>query len=187
MRWSKEMLLPPNEINHTVVNNLIPFSGSRKGHWPDWIVSLSFNSNFTLKGWGIVLVYLAWGNCKSIEVFLDYIMLVPAVVTRGHGQDVHLLMKQNRIVNDVIECSLLPQHSITSETASLSSCCIMCFCFIMPARSLCVIVQIDSLHICCQGHHQGLMNERWKETEVEQQRKGESSLPPPSPYLQTPN
>lgn len=29
---------------------------------------------------------------------------------------------------------------------------------------MCVIVQIDSLHICCQGHHQGLMNERWKET-----------------------
>lgn len=47
MRWSKEILLPPNEINHTVVNNLIPFSGCRKVHWPDWIVSLSFNSNFT--------------------------------------------------------------------------------------------------------------------------------------------
>lgn len=73
-------------------------------------------------------------------------------------------------------CYPPPQHGITSETASLSSCCIMGYCFIMPALSLCVIVQIDGLHICCQGHHQGLMNERWKETDVEQQRKGERAL-----------
>lgn len=71
-------------------------------------------------------------------------------------------MKRNGIVKNLIECSSLPQRNTTSETASLSSCCIMCYCFIMPAPSLCVIVQIDSLHICCQGHHQGLMNERWK-------------------------
>lgn len=53
----------------------------------------------------------------------------------------------------------------------------------MPALSLCVMVWIDSLHTQCQGHHQGLMNERWKGTEVEQWRKREISPPhPPTPH-----
>lgn len=51
----------------------------------------------------------------------------------------------------------------------------------MPALSLCVMAWIDSLHTQSQGHHQGLMNERWKGTEVEQRRKREISPQPPQP------
>lgn len=59
---------------------------------------------------------------------------------------------------------------ITSIRSSLSWCslCNQWYGFILPALSLCVMVWIDSLHTQCQGHHQGLMNERWKEVKVEQ-------------------
>lgn len=75
-----------------------------------------------------------------------------------------------------------PPRSITSETTSLSvrSLCNLWYSFLMPALSLCVMAWIDSLHTQSQGHHQGLMNERWKGTEVEQRRKREIS-PQPSP------
>lgn len=44
--------------------------------------------------------------------------------------------------------------------------------FFLPAvQSLCVMVWNDSLHAQCQGHHQGLMNERLKEVKVEQEKK----------------
>lgn len=68
------------------------------------------------------------------------------------------------------------QHHLWNNFIKLCAHYAPWYSFIMPVLSLCVMVWIDSLHTQCQGHHQGLMNERWKGVEVEQRRKREISF-----------
>lgn len=94
-------------------------------------------------------------------------LLLTSFATRGCGQNVHLLMKWSMSVKYMIHFppTHTPQtyHQIWNSFIKIMLHHVLLFYNASP-EYVCVIVQIDSLHICCQGHHQGLMNERWKET-----------------------